>query len=70
MRLPDPGQMLGLPGVLARPLARRATRDERGHGRAGRAVRHLHYDAAGDPEAYDPRMWAWTGCTPASAATG
>jgi lysophospholipase L1-like esterase len=58
MRLPDPGRMLGMPGVLARPLARRthqinAVMD----GVAGR-FGTLHFDAASDAETYDPRMWA------------
>ncbi len=58
MRLPDPGQMLGLPGALARPLARRM--HEVNAVMDGLAVRFgtLHYDAAGDSEARDPRMWA------------
>ncbi|HTZ93786.1 MAG TPA: SGNH/GDSL hydrolase family protein [Streptosporangiaceae bacterium] len=58
MRLPDPGRMLGMPTVIARPLARRAhelnlVMDEVAH-RFGT----LHFDAARDDEAYDPRMWA------------
>jgi hypothetical protein len=58
MRLPDPGQMLGLPGAMARPLARRA--HEVNAIMDGLAVRFgtLHYDAAGDAEVRDPRMWA------------
>jgi lysophospholipase L1-like esterase len=58
MRLPDPGQMLGLPGALARPLARRA--HEVNAITDGLAARFgtLHYDAAGDADVYDPRMWA------------
>jgi lysophospholipase L1-like esterase len=58
MRLPDPGEMLGLPGVLARPLARRA-RDvnEIMDGLAAR-FGTLHFDAAEDEEARDPGMWA------------
>jgi lysophospholipase L1-like esterase len=44
MRLPDPGQMFGLPGALARPLARRMRAGrggldgDQGHGMAGPAV--------------------------------
>jgi len=58
MRLPDPGQMLGLPGPLARPLARRM--HEVNAVMDGLAARFgtLHYDAAGDPDCRDPRMWA------------
>lgn len=58
MRLPDPGQMLGLPGPLARPLARRM--HEVNAVLDGLAARFgtLHYDAAGDPDGRDPRMWA------------
>src|SRR6476646_1327336 len=48
MRLPDPGQMFGLPGALARPLARRM--------RAVNAAVHL--DAARDPATYERRYWS------------
>jgi lysophospholipase L1-like esterase len=58
MRLPDPGQMFGLPRALARPLARRmravnAAVDEV-------AWRHgtVHLDAAGDPATYERRYWS------------
>ena len=58
MRLPDPGRMLHLPDVLARPLARRARllNDviDQMAGRFGT----LHFDAAGDTDVYDPAMWA------------
>src|SRR5690349_4488602 len=57
MRLPDPGQMFGLPGALARPLARRmravnAAVDE--------VARHrtVHLDAAGDPATYERCYWS------------
>jgi lysophospholipase L1-like esterase len=58
MRLPDPGRMLGLPGPLARPLARRA--HQLNYVMDGIAERFgtLHFDAAGDAETYDRRMWA------------
>jgi lysophospholipase L1-like esterase len=58
MRLPDPGRMLGLPGSMARPLARRA--HEVNAIMDGVAARFgtLHYDAAGDPATHDPAMWA------------
>ncbi|GAA1816547.1 SGNH/GDSL hydrolase family protein [Luedemannella flava] len=58
IRLPDPGLMFGLPGALARPLARRvrainAAMDDI-------AARHdtLHFDAAGHEGVYDRRMWS------------
>jgi hypothetical protein len=58
VRLPDPGQMFGLPGALARPLARRmravnAAVDEVA-GRHGT----VHLDAAGDPATYERRFWS------------
>ncbi len=58
MRLPDPGQMLGVPGVLARPLARRARAINGLMDTLAERFATLHFDAANDPEAYDPRMWA------------
>lgn len=58
MRLPDPGRMFGLPGALARPLARRmravnAVVDEV-------ALRYgtVHLDAARDPATYERRYWS------------
>jgi lysophospholipase L1-like esterase len=58
MRLPDPGKMLAMPGVFARPLARRA--HEINEIMDGMAERFgtLHFDAARDEEAYHPSMWA------------
>jgi lysophospholipase L1-like esterase len=57
-RLPEPGRMFGLPGPIARPLARRTSEvnavvDEL-------AARHgtVHFDAAGHPSTYDRRMWS------------
>jgi len=58
MRLPDPGQMLGLPGPLARPLARRAHEVNAIMDALAARFGTLHYDAAGDTAARDPRMWA------------
>jgi lysophospholipase L1-like esterase len=57
-RLPDPGRMLGMPELLARPLARRV--------RAVNAITDVvaaqygtvHFDAAGHPDTYDRRMWS------------
>ncbi len=58
MRLPDPGRMLGLPGALARPLARRAHQVNDVMDAVAERFGTLHFDAARDDEAYDPRMWA------------
>jgi lysophospholipase L1-like esterase len=58
MRLPDPGQMLGMPGPLARPLARRAHEVNAIMDALAARFGTLHYDAAGDADARDPRMWA------------
>jgi lysophospholipase L1-like esterase len=58
MRLPDPGRMLGVPGVLARPLARRARQLNLVMDTVAEGFGTLHFDAAGDAETYDPRMWA------------
>jgi lysophospholipase L1-like esterase len=58
MRLPDPGRMLGLPGSLARPLARRMQEVNAIMDVVAVRFGTLHYDAAGDDEVYDRRMWA------------
>lgn len=58
LRLPDPGRMLGLPGVLARPLARRARQVNQVMDEVALSFGTLHFDAAHDEAAYDPRMWA------------
>ena len=58
MRLPDPGRMLGMPGVLARPLAQRAHQINGVMDEIAARFGTLHFDAASDEEAYDPRMWA------------
>jgi len=58
MRLPDPGKMLGMPGVFARPLARRAHAINEIMDDVAERFSTLHFDAARDEEAYDPRMWA------------
>jgi lysophospholipase L1-like esterase len=58
MRLPDPGQMLGLPGSMARPLARRMHEVNAVMDGLAAHFGTLHYDAAEDVEARDPRMWA------------
>ncbi len=58
MRLPDPGRMLGMPGVLARPLARRAHQVNEVMDQVAERFGTLHFDAARDEAAYDTRMWA------------
>ena len=58
MRLPDPGRMLRLPGTLARPLARRAHQVNAVMDAIAARFGTLHFDAASDPEVFDPRMWA------------
>ncbi|MBO0867447.1 MAG: SGNH/GDSL hydrolase family protein [Micromonosporaceae bacterium] len=58
MRLPDPGLMFGLPGVLARPLGRRVTAVNRVLDALADRFGTLHFDAAGHPETYDRRMWS------------
>jgi lysophospholipase L1-like esterase len=58
MRLPDPGQMFGLPGALARPLSRRMRAVNGVVDRV--ALRHgtVHLDAAGDPASYERCYWS------------
>jgi lysophospholipase L1-like esterase len=58
MRLPDPGQMLGVPGAIARPLARRAHLINEVMDEIAARYGTLHYDAARDEEAAEKRMWA------------
>jgi lysophospholipase L1-like esterase len=58
MRLPDPGRMLHLPDVLARPLARRARLLNDVIDQMVERFGTLHFDAAGDACVYDPAMWA------------
>lgn len=58
MRLPDPGRMLGMPDLLARPLARRAHDLNQVMDEVAQRFGTLHYDAARDDDAFDPRMWA------------
>jgi lysophospholipase L1-like esterase len=58
MRMPDPGRMLGMPGLLARPLARRAHELNLVMDEVAARFSTLHFDAATDAEAYEPRMWA------------
>jgi lysophospholipase L1-like esterase len=58
MRLPDPGRMLGLPGALARPLARRAGQINVVMDAVAERFGTLHFDAANDVYVYEKRMWA------------
>jgi lysophospholipase L1-like esterase len=58
MRLPDPGQMLGVPGPIRRPLARRAHLINEVMDEVAARYGTLHFDAAGDDETYEKRMWA------------
>jgi lysophospholipase L1-like esterase len=58
MRLPDPGQMLGIPAGLARPLARRMHAVNMQLDVIAARYGTLHFDAAGDPETYDRRNWS------------
>jgi lysophospholipase L1-like esterase len=58
MRLPDPGRMLGMPRVLARPIATRAHQINAVMDVVADRFGTLHFDAASDEETYDPRMWA------------
>jgi lysophospholipase L1-like esterase len=58
MRLPDPGRMLGAPGVFARPLARRAQQINAVMDGLAERFGTIHFDAASDEVVYDPQMWA------------
>jgi lysophospholipase L1-like esterase len=58
MRLPDPGRMLHLPDVMARPLAERAHLLNDVIDQMAERFGTLNYDAAGDACVYDPAMWA------------
>jgi len=58
MRLPDPGQMFGLPGVLARPLARRMHAVNAAVDEVARRHGTVHLDAASDPATYERCYWS------------
>jgi lysophospholipase L1-like esterase len=58
MRLPDPGRMFGLPGALARPLARRIRAVNALTDRIAARFSTVHFDAVGHPDTYDRRMWS------------
>ena len=58
VRLPDPGQMFGLPGVLARPLARRIRAVNAAVDEVALRYRTVHLDAARDPATYERSYWS------------
>jgi lysophospholipase L1-like esterase len=58
MRLPDPGKMFGLPGALARPLARRMRAVNAAVDEVARRYGTVHLDAARDPATYEGRYWS------------
>ena len=58
VRLPDPGQMFGLPGALARPLARRMRAVNAAVDEVARRYGTVHLDAACDPATYERRYWS------------
>src|SRR5690348_17364253 len=58
MRLPDPGSMFGLPGALARPLARRVRAINTVVDEVARRHGTLHLDVARDPATYERRYWS------------
>jgi lysophospholipase L1-like esterase len=58
MRLPDPGQMFGLPGALARPLARRMHAVNAAVDEVARRHGTVHLDAACDPATYERCYWS------------
>jgi lysophospholipase L1-like esterase len=58
MRLPDPGQMFGLPRALARPLARRMRAVNQALDEVALRYGTLHMDVASEPAAYERRYWS------------
>jgi lysophospholipase L1-like esterase len=58
MRLPDPGQMLGIPSGLARPLGKRIRLVNAELDAVAARYGTLHFDAASDPDTYDRRNWS------------
>jgi lysophospholipase L1-like esterase len=58
MRLPDPGQMFGLPGALTRPLARRMRAVNAAVDEVALRYGTVHLDAARDPATYERRYWS------------
>jgi lysophospholipase L1-like esterase len=58
MRLPDPGQMLGVPNALARPLGRRMRAVNTELDAIAARYGTVHFDAADDSDTYDRRNWS------------
>ena len=58
MRLPDPGQMFGLPKSLAKPLSRRMRAVNEAVDDIALRYGTLHLDAARDPAIYERRFWS------------
>jgi len=58
MRLPDPGQMFGLPKSLARPLGRRVRAVNDAVDDLAARYGTLHLDAARDPAIYERHYWS------------
>jgi lysophospholipase L1-like esterase len=58
MRLPDPGQMFGLPGALARPLARRMHAVNAAVDEVARRHGTVHLEATRDPATYERCYWS------------
>jgi lysophospholipase L1-like esterase len=71
MRLPDPGQMFGLPQALARPLARRmrAVNQARPSTRWRCATAPFTWTRPATRPPTSAATGAWTGCTRTSAGT-
>jgi lysophospholipase L1-like esterase len=58
IRLPEPGRMFGLPGALARPLARRMAEINQAADMVAARYDTVHFDAAGNPDSYQRQMWS------------
>jgi hypothetical protein len=58
MRLPDPGQMFGLPKSLAKPLSRRMRAVNEAVDDIALRYGTLHLDAARDPAIYERHYWS------------
>ncbi|WP_433051537.1 SGNH/GDSL hydrolase family protein [Dactylosporangium sp. CS-033363] len=58
IRLPAPGAIFGLPGPLARPLARRMAEINEAADRVSVQYDTVHFDAAGHPDSYQRDMWS------------
>jgi lysophospholipase L1-like esterase len=58
MRLPDPGQMFGLPRSLAKPLGRRMRAVNEMVDEVATRYATVHLDAARDPAIYERRYWS------------